>query len=823
MLLQSRSLSEKVRLNIISKLFPVKTADICLLDNIEIGLKEAIATQVSIPPLIFPQVTDDFSLADTETEEFYITPAYSQIINCPNSSCGQLLRLRIYKQDIGRQLSFTCPTCHESFQYNSTSDDLTEDFTAWLKEQLFYPEIELFSMLIESPRKAGKAYRESSEKEQSSLFDEVEEDKDCIHGLKKSWCAICNQKEKRERQSVSSQVDIFDIIFPILQPPLGENFDSPIAFPSDLYPFQRNGVKFLAENERALLADEMGLGKSIQTIVALRVLFRKGAITNGLILCPKSLLTDWEKKLWDWAPEIRVIKVRGSREQRQISWNTPAHLYLTTYETLRQDLSNSLGNSDLEDVAKKEFDVAVLDEIQKIKNPGADVTKATRQLVTPRSWGLSGTPLENRVEELISIFAYLKPGLLHYDDAAHPQKVKAAIKPYFLRRRKVDVLDDLPAKNCDEVWLELTPAQREAYDRAEKEGVVALNEQGDSITVQHVLALITKLKQICNVEPISKESCKLDYLMEQLPEIIEQDGKSLIFSQYPDKTLKFLKQELNQYNPDVYHGMLSDNQRDKIIDEFQNKDDCKTLLMSVKAGGLGLTLTRANFVFHFDLWWNPSVAAQAEDRTHRIGQKKPVYVTSIFTVNTIEEKIQLLLNKKRALFASVIDDLSDTNLSVTLDEEELFGLFNLQKGKRGGSKKSDSQKASAALLSRLLPLQFENVISALYEKMGYHVKLTPQTRDKGIDIYAKRISETGSEVLAIQCKHYPEGTVGVEHARALYGVIHAQPSITKGVLITSGSFSRDCKDFVNDKRIELFDVNIVCGLLEKYDVFIETT
>jgi HJR/Mrr/RecB family endonuclease len=307
--------------------------------------------------------------------------------------------------------------------------------------------------------------------------------------------------------------------------------------------------------------------------------------------------------------------------------------------------------------------------------------------------------------------------------------------------------------------------------------------------------------------------------MEQLPEIIEQDGKSLIFSQYPDRTLKFLEPELRQFSPLVYHGMLSDNQRDRIIDEFQNNDDCKALLMSVKAGGLGLTLTRANFVFHFDLWWNPSVAAQAEDRAHRIGQKKPVYVTSIFTVNTIEEKIQLLLKRKRELFASVIDDLSDTNLSVTLDEEELFGLFNLQKGK---AKKSASQKVSAKLLSRLSPLQFENVISTLYEQMGYHVKLTPQTRDKGIDIYAKRISETGSEVLAIQCKHYPNGTVGVEHARALYGVIHAQPSITKGVLITSGSFSRDCKDFVGDKRIELFDVNIVCGLLGKYDVFIET-
>jgi HJR/Mrr/RecB family endonuclease len=823
MLLNNLRFSERVKLNLVSKLFPVKSADILLLDKIEIDLKETNVTQVNVPPLALPQITDDFSLANTESEEFNTKPSYTQIINCNNNNCRQLLRLNIYEQIIGSQLSVTCPTCRKTFLYAPTGDELIADFTAWLKDQLFYPDIKSFSMLLDKPRNAGKAYRQSTEKEQSSLFDTEDDDKDCIHGLKKSWCSICTQKEKHKKETASSQVDLFDLIFPILQPPLGENFDSPIAFPYDLYPFQRNGVKFLAENERALLADEMGLGKSIQTIVAIRFLFRKGDITNGLILCPKSLLTDWEKKLWDWAPEIRVVKVRGTKEQRQISWNTPSHLYLTTYETLRQDISNSLGNSESEDVAKKEFDIAILDEIQKIKNPSADVTKATRQLIARRSWGLSGTPLENRVEELISIFAYLKPGLLHYDDAARPLKVKEAIKPYFLRRRKVDVLDDLPAKNCDEVWLELSAAQREAYDRAEKEGVIALNEQGDSVTVQHVLALITKLKQICNLEPVSKESCKLEYLIEQLQEITEQDDKALVFSQYPDKTLKSIEPELSQFSPLVYHGMLSESQRDRIIDEFQNKDDCKALLMSVKAGGLGLTLTRANFVFHFDLWWNPSVAAQAEDRAHRIGQKKPVYVTSLFTVNTIEEKIQTLLKRKRELFASVIDDLSDTNLSVTLAEDELFGLFNLQKGKHSDSKKSASQKSSAELLSRISPQQFENLISVLYEKMGYHVKLTPQTRDKGIDIYAKRLYENGTEVLAIQCKHYPKGTVGVEHARALYGVIHAQPSITKGILLTSGSFSRDCKEFVDGKRIELFDVNIVCGLLEKYDVSFEAT
>ena len=819
MLLNSLKFFERTKLNLVSKIFPVRQTEKLFLDQIEIDLRETQINQIGIPSISIPTVTKDFCPLTPELVDLQAVPSYTQIITCQNSQCLQKLRLTIDEQCIGKQLNIRCPTCRHSFIYNPSRDELIEDFTEWLKKQFCYPEIESFPVQLDRPRTPGKSYRQGVEKyKQASLFGEHEVDNKCIHGLKKSWCTICIQKEKQERER-TSKVDLFDLVFPILQPPLGENFDSPIAFPSgfELYPFQRLGIKFLVDHERALLADEMGLGKSIQAIVAIRFLIRMGRITNGLILCPKSVLTDWEKKLWAWAPELIIVKVRGPKEQRQICWNSGANIYLTTYETLRQDLSNSIGNSDSEDVVKKDFDIIVLDEIQKIKNPSTDITKATRQINSPRRWGLSGTPLENRLEELISIFAYLKPGLLHYDNASHPSTVKKAIKPYFLRRRKADVLDNLPAKNCDEVWLELTSAQREAYDRAEKEGIISLNEEGDSVTVQHVLALITKLKQICNLEPVSKESCKLEYLIEQLDGISEENAKALIFSQYPEKTLRNIEPGLKQFSPSVYHGALSDSQRDKIVDEFQNKDTCKVLLMSVKAGGLGLTLTRANYVFHFDLWWNPAVAAQAEDRAHRIGQKKTVYVTSLFTVNTIEERIQNLLNRKRELFASVIDDLSDVNLSKALTEDELFSLFNLQKGKRSDSK-SSSKKISSELLNEILPQQFEELISMLYEKMGFHVKLTPQTRDKGVDIYAKRVSESGTELLAIQCKHYPKGTVGVEHARALYGVIHDQPSITKGVLITSGIFSKDCREFVKGKRIELFDYSYVCGLMEKYNI-----
>ena len=814
----------KTKLRLVSKIFPVKRGQILLLDKIEINLQKAKVSLIHIPSVSSPQITSDFCFIKPVLTEIKTAPPYVVIVTCKNINCFKRLRVEIDEKSVGKKFKFVCPSCNYAALYTPTKDELIEDFTKWFKDQLLYPGIESFFLILNPPKKVGKSYRKvGPEDMQPTLFNH--KDEKCIHGLQKSSCSICVQKERREQEGSSTHVDPFDLIFPILQPPLGENFDSPIAFPSDLYPFQREGIKFLTDNERALLADEMGLGKSVQAAVAIRFLVRLGKVTTGVILCPKSVLSDWERRLSEWAPELRIVKVRGTKEQREISWNTPAHLYLTTYETLRQDLSASIkelnendGDGD-KDIARKQFDLVVLDEIQRIKNPGTDISKATRKIEAKFRWGLSGTPLENRLEELISIFAYLKPGLLHYDDSTKPSKVKQTIKPYFLRRRKADALPDLPDKVCEEAWLELLPAQREAYEKAEREGIVALNEQGDSVTVTHILALITKLKQICNIEPSSKESCKLEYLLEKLEEISEQDEKVLIFSQYPSKTLKLLEPELRQFNPKMYDGSLSDSTRDRIINEFQEREENKLLLMSVKAGGLGITLTRANHVYHFDLWWNPSVASQAEDRAHRIGQEKTVFVTSLFAINTIEEKIQNLLDKKRKLFKEVIDDLSDTNLSKLLTEDELFGLFGLQKPRRSPTTSTnDGGFVTLDLLANISYQQFERLTAEVFERMGYRVKLTPPTKDKGVDIYATRQSESGTEYLAIQCKHYPNSKVGVEHARSLYGVIHDQQSFTKGLLVTSGEFSRECREFAGGKRIDLFDGVYLCGLIAKYKI-----
>lgn len=460
--------------------------------------------------------------------------------------------------------------------------------------------------------------------------------------------------------------------------PQSFDFERIISLPPGkaLMPFQMEGVRFLIERGNALLADEMGLGKSIQTIVAVKLLFQAGAAEKCLIACPKSVLTDWAYKLEEWAPELAVSRISGPVSTRRNLWLQKSQIYLVTYDTLKEDVLSH----DEEDGLPPSFDLVILDEVQRIKNRSTKTFKAVNRVHGRMRWGLSGTPLENRVEELTAIFSYLKPGLLSpYEDS--PQHVKSAIRPFTLRRTKKAVLRDLPKKIHDKVFLELGPRQRAAYNLAEETGVTALRERGGSATVTHVMALISKLKQICNIESESGESCKLDYVEDVLENLSETGEKVVVFSQYPEKTLKLLMPRLSRFNPLMYQGSLTDRQREEVLRRFEEDDESRLLLMSLKAGGLGLTLTAANYVIHFDSWWNPAAMSQAEDRTHRIGQMKNVFVASLITRGTVEERIQRILEEKRALFKEVVGEISDEGLSQLLSEKELFGLFGIQRAK----------------------------------------------------------------------------------------------------------------------------------------------
>ncbi|MDR1478569.1 MAG: restriction endonuclease, partial [Planctomycetaceae bacterium] len=262
----------------------------------------------------------------------------------------------------------------------------------------------------------------------------------------------------------------------------------------------------------------------------------------------------------------------------------------------------------------------------------------------------------------------------------------------------------------------------------------------------------------------------MDYLKDELQELIAENNKALIFSQYPNETLRKIEPELQEFNPAVYDGSLSDTARNRIVDSFQNKEDIKILLISLKAGNAGITLTRANYVYHFDMWWNPAVAAQAVGRALRIGQKANiVFERFLLTNGTIEERIYKKVKEKEALFNLVVDDLSEdeeTTASKILNEDDIFGLFGLNKPH---SKESVSKSCN---IDSFDPFQFEEFISDLFSKKGYHTRLTQKSRDGGVDIYAKYRSPTGSyEEVIIQCKHKErsDSSVGVEPVREIFG------------------------------------------------------
>ncbi len=700
----------------------------------------------------------------------------------------------------------------------------------------FPPILDLFTSLV-APGRAGKAYGSDetalTNQPASSAMRPARDSTGqlplwqdrCKHGLLRNSCELCAEEDERFRRYATQApaarpklrtIDVFDLLLPYLQPPLEPLLAEPLLFPPDRRPdpYQVQGVRFLLAHPSALLGDVPGLGKTAQAIIGLQGLFRQGSIHRSLILCPRSLLKQWEKELRHWAPEFFVLRIRGGREDREVLWESPANVFLTTYETLRQDIEQGV------DLAHR-FDAVILDEAQKIKNPAAGLTQAVCRLQPAHRWGLSGTPLENRTDDVVSIFSFLNPELFRRTSPPYDEKmVRDRITPHFLRRRGADVLE-LPEKKLDEIWLDLNDEQRESYDRAYQEGRAALSQPGTSRI--HVFSLLDQLKQICNLDPKTKSSSKLDYLEVQLEAIVANDQKALVFSQFPNKTLREIAPRLSSFGVCVFDGSLNDTIRERILTQFEQTDYPRVLLMSVKAGGLGLNLVRANHVFHFDHWWNPAVARQAEARAHRRKQTQTVFVYDLFISDTIEERIHNLLAEKQGLFDAVIDDLSTQDIQKGLTDEDLFGLFDL-KPPAGASAAQLTAATPAALpppkarLHILSPSEFEQLVARLYNKMGFVSQATPMSRDGGVDVVARRQTDVGSEHLIIQCKHSPEGVIGEPIIRELVGTWQAHREATRAVLVTSGRFSSGALELAKNHRIDLIDGLYLVGLLRRYQV-----
>jgi len=459
-----------------------------------------------------------------------------------------------------------------------------------------------------------------------------------------------------------------DRLLYLLQPPLDGIFDGrQLDVPFEPFPYQLEGIAFLMPRRSALLADEMGLGKTAQTILALRLLFHQGLIHKGLLICPKPLVPNWARELAMWAPDVPFETIAGDSAQRRRSWlvsNCP--LKLINYETLCRDADV------LKDV---NYDVVVIDEAQRIKNRGSRTAEVVTSIRRERSWALTGTPIENHADDLANLFAFVDPGRVPPDT---PSKLIAGLTGDAILRRTKDVVQkDMPPKMIVDVELELTGAQRAAYNLAEKDGVIHLNDLGDTLTVQHVFQLVMRLKQICNFDPLTGESAKMERLIADMEEVAESGRKAIVFSQWVEPLL-VLADALQEYGPLQFHGRVPQSQRMGILDRFKDDPDSHVILMTYGTGSVGLNLQFTNYVFLFDRWWNPAIEDQAINRAHRIGQKHPVTVKRFLSAETIEGRIAKVLEEKRKIFNDILNN-AEKPTAMGLSEDEIFGLFDIKR------------------------------------------------------------------------------------------------------------------------------------------------
>lgn len=451
-----------------------------------------------------------------------------------------------------------------------------------------------------------------------------------------------------------------------MKPSTPSSKDGGLNLPSPLRPYQWEGVRFLLDQCSVLLADGMGLGKTVQVAVALTLLFRSGGRSRAIVVVPASLRLNWLSEIRRWAPELSVRIVRGDGEERRAHYRLPFNVLVASYEQVRAD-ALAIAN----DVR---FHVVVLDEAQRIKNENSRTALACRLLRRDCSWALTGTPIENRVADLISVYRFVRPGLIN--PGMPRPTLHAAMQPYFLRRRKEDVLPELPPIVVQDVPLELEGSQKETYERAWAGRTSAVRGSATDFSLTHVLARVTRLKQICNFDPHSDESSKMDALDLIVEGLTGPNDKLIVFSQFVEALHKISRRIRDRIASDIFHGRLRDDVKTAIVARFNDEAGPRMLLMSLRAGGVGLNLQGASAVVLFDRWWNPAVEEQAIHRAHRFGRDQRLHVYRFLVADSIEERIANVLEEKRIIFEQYVES-AESAPTLALTKGDLARILDL--------------------------------------------------------------------------------------------------------------------------------------------------
>ncbi|HJQ40513.1 MAG TPA: DEAD/DEAH box helicase [Thermoanaerobaculia bacterium] len=461
--------------------------------------------------------------------------------------------------------------------------------------------------------------------------------------------------------------------------------NEPKTLKATLRPYQRAGLGWLhflrSIDTGGCLADDMGLGKTVQTLALLEELRAGGNTRPSLVVAPRSLLFNWAAEARRFAPQLRVLQHHGTERARNEF--AGYDLVLTTYATMRLDVAR---------LAETEFEYVILDEAQAIKNTTSQVAKASRLLNAKHRLALSGTPIENHLGELWSLFEFLNPGLLGSSRAfgrtfaaktTPPERREAlarALRPLILRRTKEQVAPELPERIEQTIYCELDGKQKKQYDELRehyRQSLLTKVQKGgiEKARMQILEALLRLRQAACHpalIDPrTDAESAKMDLLMDELREVVDSGHRALVFSQFTS-LLALVRRELDREEVGYLYLDGKTKDRQSLVNAFQHDHGPSLFLISLKAGGLGLNLTNADYVFLLDPWWNPAVEAQAIDRAHRIGRQKPVVAYRLIARDTVEEKIVELQARKRELAESILSEDNSVLRKIEVEDLELL-------------------------------------------------------------------------------------------------------------------------------------------------------
>lgn len=470
-----------------------------------------------------------------------------------------------------------------------------------------------------------------------------------------------------------------------------DDYPIPINFQGELRPYQKAGynwLKFLNQfNFGGCLADDMGLGKTVQTLAMLQDEKEKSTLNASLLIMPTSLIYNWENEARKFTPGLRILNYRGTNRTKDPAQFNNYDLVLTSYGIARLDV---------EILKEYYFNYVILDESQAIKNPASIIAKAVKKLKSKNRLVLTGTPLENSTLDIWSQMTFLNPGLLGSQsyfknefltpiekkkDEHKTHKLNTIIKPFILRRHKSQVATELPEKVINVQYCAMSTMQEEEYEKVKTYYRNRILEEIEKYGVRksHFLVLqgLNQLRQLANhpkmvMEDYKGDSGKMEDVTIMIANAISEGHKILIFSQFV-KHLQIIKEYLNSSMISYAYLDGSTKDRQSEVEKFQNDEDIKIFLISLKAGGLGLNLTRADYVFLLDPWWNPAVEAQAMDRAHRIGQERKVFTYKFISKNTVEEKILILQDRKIQLAQNLIN--VEESFVKDLSREDISGLF----------------------------------------------------------------------------------------------------------------------------------------------------